>query len=482
MNVFPADGNGRQHSQERSEFFLLNTIKKFHFVGIGGAGMSAIAKVLLEKGYCVTGSDVAKSEVTKRLEIHGATIFQGHDAANVRDAEALVVSTAIAADNPELKKAEELGVPVFHRSDVLAALMNERRGIAVAGAHGKTTTTSMIAVMMEKAAADPTIIIGGDLDYIGGNSKLGKGEYLVAEADESDGSFLKFTPAVAVVTNIENDHMDYYKNMDNILQTFVKFLHRLPEDGTGILCFDNAYIREISPLVNRKIISYGLDYPADYTARNISMQGANTSYDVYHRENLLGTIKLAVPGIHNVANSLAAVVAGLVTGLPFDKIAEGLALFRGAKRRFQTKAKINGVWIVDDYAHHPTEISTTLKAARQTKPQRLICAFQPHRYSRTNFLRKEFGQAFTAADLLILTDVYSAGEKPIPGVTGETLKDEIEAQTGQKVIYIPDRNQIARYLSEIVESGDLVITMGAGNIYLAGEELVEKLVERQECK
>ncbi|CUH94037.1 UDP-N-acetylmuramate-L-alanine ligase [Propionispora sp. 2/2-37] len=459
---------------------MLHTITKFHFVGIGGAGMSALAKILLDRGYFISGSDLKHSEVTQKLESAGAKIFCGHEETNIQDAEALVVSSAIATNNPEVLKAKEIGLPIFHRSDVLAALMEEKQGIAVAGAHGKTTTTSMIAVMLERAQTDPTIVIGGELEYIGGNSKQGNGKYLVAEADESDGSFLKFSPVIAVVTNIENDHMDYYKTMDNILQTFTRFLHKLPEqEGIGVLCFDNAYIREIVPNIKRRYISYAVNQPAEYTARNIRVQGAVTYYEVFHHDKEIGTIMLQVPGLHNVSNSLAAVVVGIITGLSFEQVAEGLSFFRGAKRRFQTKARINGVWIVDDYAHHPTEISTTLAAARQTEPKRLICAFQPHRYSRTKFLCKEFGRAFTAADLLILTDVYAAGEQPIPGISGETIKEEVESQTGKKVIYIADRSQIARYLNEIVEAGDLVMTMGAGNIYLTGEELVEKLVQKQ---
>lgn len=459
---------------------MLYTTTKFHFVGIGGAGMSALAKILLDRGYFVSGSDLNKSEVTQKLESAGARIFCGHEESNIQDAEALVVSSAIATNNPEVQKAKEIGLPIFHRSDVLAALMEEKQGIAVAGAHGKTTTTSMIAVMLERAHTDPTIVIGGELEYIGGNSKQGNGKYLVAEADESDGSFLKFSPVIAVVTNIENDHMDYYKTMDNILQTFTQFLHKLPEqEGIGVLCFDNAYIRQIIPNIKRHYISYAVHQPAEYTARNIRVQGAVTYYEVFHHEKEIGTVMLQVPGVHNVSNSLAAVVVGITAGLSFEQIAEGLSFFRGAKRRFQTKARINGVWVVDDYAHHPTEISTTLAAARQTEPKRLICAFQPHRYSRTKFLCKEFGRAFTAADLLILTDVYAAGEEPIPGISGETIKEEVEAQTGQKVVYIADRGQIARYLNEIVEAGDLVMTMGAGNIYLTGEELVEKLVQKQ---
>ncbi|MDF2635713.1 MAG: UDP-N-acetylmuramate--L-alanine ligase [Pelosinus sp.] len=459
---------------------MLKDIKRIHFIGIGGAGMSAIAKVLLQMGYIVSGSDLAKSETTNKLEKMGAHIFLGHSGENIQDSQAIVISTAIPETNPEVKLAKEKKLPIFHRADIVAYLMLQYKGIAVAGAHGKTTTTSMIAVMLEHAGIDPTVIIGGEVDYLNGNAKLGSGQYLVAEADESDGSFLKFSPHIAVVTNIENDHMDFYKTMENILHTFKKFLHKLPVNtGVGILCFDNAHIRDLVSEVDRPYISYGIDHNAQYMARNLQTQGAITTYDVYHEEELLGSIKINVPGRHNVANSLATVVVGLNIGLTFMEIAEGLSHFQGAKRRFQTKARINGVWVIDDYAHHPTEIMTTLLAARQTEPKRLICVFQPHRYSRTAFLRNEFGCAFKPSDILVLTDVYAAGETPIPGITGEVLKEEVERQTNEKVIYIADKDKIARYLSEIVEPGDLVITMGAGNVYRVGEELIEALVQKQ---
>lgn len=467
-------------ARERGESILLNDIKKFHFVGIGGAGMSAIAKILLEMGYEVSGSDLSRSEYITKLEQIGAKVYFGHDAGNVQDTEALVISTAIRNDNPELAIARERNIPIFHRADIVAALMEQFKGVAVAGAHGKTTTTSMIALMFEKAGLDPAVIIGGELDDIGGNAKLGSGEYLVAEADESDGSFLKLSPAFAVVTNVENDHMDFYGTMENIMHAFKEFLYKLPADGTAILCFDNAGVRDIAAGLERNYFSYAIDHEADLIACNIRTKGPLSEYDAYFRGELLGTVKLSVPGRHNVANSLAALAIGLRVGLSFEDIVSGLAPFRGAKRRFQTKGKIDGVWVVDDYAHHPTEIKTTLMAARQTEPSRLISVFQPHRFSRTKYLREEFGRAFIPADILILTDIYSAGEEPISGINGETIKEEVERQTGQQVIYIPQKEKIARYLEAIVEPGDLVMTMGAGDIYQVGEELVERLVRKQE--
>lgn len=467
---------GHDHRKERT--LLLQNIKKIHFVGIGGSGMSGIAKVMLAMGFDVSGSDISKAETIYKLEKLGATIYIGHAAENVADAQAIVLSTAISESNPEVSAARQRGLMVFHRADLLAYIMKSKQGIAVAGAHGKTTTTSMIAVMLEKCGTDPTILIGGELPYLNGNAKLGQGSWVVAEADESDGTFLKLSPQIAVVTNIENDHLDFYKSMDNILFTFKEFLHKLPiETGVAILCFDNQYLRNIAQNVPGRVISYGIDYEADYMARNIRINGSAMIYDVYFHGQMLGTITLDVPGRHNVANSLAAFAVGHYMGLSFEQIAEGLAAFHGVKRRFQTKGKVKNCWIVDDYAHHPTEIMTTLKAARDLNPTRLICIFQPHRYSRTSFLKEEFGRAFLAADHLILTDVYGAGEEPIAGVTGEIIKDEVERQTSQKPIYIADKNKISRYLAEIVEPGDLIMTMGAGDIYQAGEELVERLAK-----
>lgn len=439
--------------------------------------MSGIAKVLLEMGYMVSGSDLSQSETTLKLEKIGAKVFKGHDSSNIEGAEAIVVSTAIPETNPELKAAREKGLKVFHRAEIVAELMSSKKGIAIAGAHGKTTTTSMVAVMLEHGGMDPTVIVGGELDYLKGNAKLGIGDYLVAEADESDGSFLKFLPEIAVITNIENDHMDFYGTMENVLNTFDTFLQNLPrENGLAILCVDNEYVHNMAKTLNRNFISYAIDGDAEYTARNIHTQGSTTIYDVYHKDERLGAIKINVPGRHNVQNSLASVIVGLHVGMDFEQIANGLSNFYGAKRRFQTKAKVNGIWVVDDYAHHPTEIVSTLQAARQTEPNRLICVFQPHRYSRTQLLKREFGGSFSACDILILTDVYSAGETPIPGVSGSTIRDEVEKQTNKQVVYIPEKEKIAKYLAQIIEVGDLVITMGAGNIYQVGEELIETLI------
>ena len=454
---------------------MLTGIKKVHFVGIGGAGMSALAKILVEKGYNVSGSDVKESVMTGVLRDLGAKVFIGQRAENVQDTEAIVVSSAIREENPEVVEAKRLGLKRLHRSDVNAFLINNSKGIAVAGAHGKTTTTSMLGVSLEYEGVSPSIIIGGEVDYLGSNAKLGKSDYLVSEADESDGTFLKYYPYIGIVTNVENDHMDHYGTMENIIKAFTQFLNQIREDGWGVVCFDNENIRNIVKNVNRKIISYAIDYKADYMAANIKADASGTSFDVMHNGENLGTVKLNVPGRHNVLNAMACVVTGITLGQTVAQMAEGLTMFNGAKRRFQTKGKAQGVWVVDDYAHHPTEIATTLKAARQTQPKRLVCAFQPHRYSRTQLLQKEYGSCFEGADLLVLTDVYSAGEDPIPGVDGELLVKEVAEQTGQKTVYIKDKKEIAAYLKSIAQEGDLIMTMGAGDIVKCGEELVELL-------
>ena len=454
---------------------MLTGIKKVHFIGIGGAGMSALAKILVEKGYEVSGSDMKESTMTGILRDLGAKIFIGHKAENVVGAEAIVVSSAIREENPEVVEANRLGLKRLHRSDVNAFLINNCKGIAVAGAHGKTTTTSMIGVSLDYEGVSPSIIIGGEVDYLGSNAKLGTSDYLVSEADESDGTFLKYHPYIGIVTNIENDHMDHYGTMENIIKAFRQFLNQVRDDGWAVVCSDNDHIRDILPEVQCKVVTYGMNQPADYMAANVQTTASETTFEVVHKGEKLGQVRLNVPGMHNVLNAMACVVTGITLGLSVDQMAEGLTVFNGAKRRFQTKGKVNNIWVVDDYAHHPTEIATTIKAARQTKPKRLVCAFQPHRYSRTQLLQKEYGSCFAGADLLVLTDVYSAGEDPIPGVDGELLVQEVARQTGQNTVYIKDKKEIAQYLKSIAQPGDLIMTMGAGDIVKCGEELVELL-------
>lgn len=455
----------------------LKDIETIHFVGIGGAGMSPLARIVLELGYHVSGSDREDSGVIENLRRLGAKVMLGgQKAENVRGVDAIVVSTAIPYDNPEVLAARDLGITKLHRSDINAALVNEYKGIAVAGAHGKTTTTSMLGVALTKAGVSPTVVVGGEVPDLGTNAVLGEGDYLVSEADESDGSFLKLRPHIAVVTNVEDDHMDHYGTMENIIRAFTQFIQNVDrENGYAVLCFDNENLRHIARHIDRKYYSYAIDHEADYQARNILTTGKGISFDVVHGEEMLGHISLNIPGRHNVLDAMACLVTGLSIGVPFEKMAAGLAAFHGAKRRFQTKGRIDGVWIVDDYAHHPTEIAATLQAAKETKPARLICVFQPHRYSRTQLLHEEFGKAFRSADLLVLTDVYAAGEAPIEGISGETILQEVRRQSGQSVVYLPEREKLASYLQKEIQEGDLVITMGAGDIYKTGEELVELL-------
>ena len=460
---------------------MLEGIKKIHFIGIGGVGMSAIAYVLLKRGFIVSGSDAAKSNIATKLSKEGAMVYIGHAGCQIEGVDAVVVSTAIREDNPELEEARKRKITVLHRSDVLAALINSGKGVAVAGAHGKTTTSSMLACICTESGIDPTAIIGGVVSSLGGNAVNGQGDVLVAEADESDGSFLKFHPHIAVVTNIENDHLDHYGNEENIYKAFCQFISNVVEGGKAVLCFDNAKIRRMAKETKAAVISYAIECAdADYQAKNIVFEKSCTVFDLYFHGNKLGQVELIVPGRHNVLNSLGALAAAFELGIPFDKAVASLKLFSGAKRRFETKGQVNGVWIVDDYAHHPTEIKATLAAAKQTRPNRLMCIFQPHRYTRTQLLLEEFGGAFGDCDELILTEIYSAGEQPIPGVCGKKLCDEVIRQTAQKVVYIPKLCDIEEYLKKNIKTGDLVITLGAGNIYTVGEHLAADL-KRGKC-
>ena len=399
----------------------LNDYKNFHFIGLGGSGMSALAKILLELGKNVSGSDQSDSEILSQLSRLGAKTFIGHAAEHIdKNIDVIVVSSAIPDSNPEVVEAKNFGITQLHRSDINAMLLNSKKGIAVAGSHGKTTTTAMIGVALDHANVSPTIIIGGESPDLGTNAKLGSSEFLVSEADESDGSFLKLQPYIAVVTNVEDDHLDHYGSVENIKTAFKKFIE---SSKRAVVCLDSKNLRDVAADVKTPLITYAIDHSADFRAVNVKPNGSGMKFEVEHDQKILGSVELKIPGVHNVLNALATVAVGTSIGVPFEKLADGLRKFHGAKRRFQTKGKINGVWIVDDYGHHPTEISSTLSAARQTEPKRLICVFQPHRYTRTKLLAKEFSTAFTAADLLILTDVYSAGEEPIEGISGKTILD-----------------------------------------------------------
>jgi len=442
-----------------------------HFIGIGGAGMSGIAKILLQLGARVSGSDMKESDITKRLREMGAEIAIGHDAKNIgREVSTVVFSSAISEDNPEMMEAKRRGIEVLARAEMLAKVMARQDSIAVAGAHGKTTTTAMISLMLEVNSFDPTIIIGGDLKQIGSNAKLGMGKYLVAEADESDGSFLKLFPKIAVITNIENDHLDYYRSIKNIVSAFVRFVEQIPADGFAVICLDNQELVKIRDTVKANYVTYGIDTEeADYTAKNPFFMGTQSNCEVFYRGESLGTLELNVPGKHNILNALAAIATGMRLGLNFEQVVAGLKQFTGARRRFEFIDKVDGITIFDDYAHHPTELQATLSAAKTAGFQRIIAIFQPHRYSRTKLLQFEFGDSFVNADLVVINEIYSASEKPIPGVSAQLIINAIRNSDSQKeVVYCKTEDDIVDFLFREGKPGDLVITMGAGNIRQAG--------------
>lgn len=459
---------------------MLDGIRKIHLIGIGGSGMRAIAQILISKGFEVSGSDITKSAVIEKFERQGAKIFIGQDGSHVKGVDAVVRSTAIREDNPEILAAKAAGIPILHRSDIVKAVLDVTDGIAVAGAHGKTSTTSMIGQILVEASMDPTVIIGGEVDYLNGSSVLGHGRLSVVEADESDGSFLKLNPHTVVITNIENDHMDHYGTMDNLLRAFTKFVEKLPEDGLAVVCGDNQNIQTVMKRANRHFITYGLEDGNDYIARNIHYVDSMLIYDVEHEGKIITRLKLRVPGRHNVLNSLGAFIATFVCyQVPIDCIQKALGKFVGAKRRFETKGHVAGVWVVDYYAHHPTEIKATLKAAKELEKHRVICAFQPHRYTRTQLLLDEFAGAFEAADELYITNIYSAGEDPIPGIDGHTIPDKIQTMTDQVVHYVDDIEDLPGILKKIVRPNDLVLTMGAGTINQYGPKLLALLEEER---
>jgi len=456
---------------------MYGNIEKIHFVGIGGIGMSGIAEVLLNLGYKVSGSDLRESDTTERLRSLGGEICIGHAAENLTNVDVVVTSTAVQGDNPEVIEAKRRMVPVIPRAEMLAELMRMKYGIAIAGTHGKTTTTSMVATVLTHAGIDPTIVIGGKLNTLGSNAKLGQGKFLVAEADESDGSFLTLSPTIAVVTNIDADHLDYYTGgLEQIKDTFVSFINKVPFYGLAVLCQEDRNINEIIPRIKKRFMTYGLSSQADLRATHVKLDGFQTTFTAHYKGYRLGEISFNMPGAHNVLNALACTAVALELDVPFDKIQEGFAQFGGVGRRFTVKGEKNGIMVVDDYGHHPAEIRATLGAARNGWPERrLVVAFQPHRYSRTKELFNEFVTCFYDADVLVLTDIYAASEQPIPGVSAERLAEETRRHGQRDVTYIADRNDLPDYLAGIIKEGDIVITLGAGNIWQAGEELVKRL-------
>ncbi len=454
---------------------IFRRYQQIHFVGIGGVGMSGIAEVLLTLGYRVTGSDLRRNEAVERLERLGAKVFLGHAASQVEGAHVVVYSSAVARDNPELQAARQRGIPVIPRGEMLAELMRVKHGIAIAGTHGKTTTTSMVGAVLAEAGFDPTLVVGGRVTALGAGARLGQGEFLVAEADESDGSFLRLAPTIAVVTTIDAEHLDYYRDLAAIRETFLEFVNKVPFYGAAILCADQPEIQAILPRVDKRVVTYGLRGPADLVAASLRLAGLRTRFEVLHRGDSLGELALQVPGAHNAANALAAVAVGLDLEVPFPVIQRALAGFTGVQRRFQLKGEVGGVLVVDDYGHHPAEIRATLAAARQAFGRRVVVAFQPHRYTRTLHLHAEFLTAFDDADVVVVTDIYPAGESPIPGVHARTLADGLAARTGREVRYFGDREALTEFLLRTVRPGDLVLTLGAGDIGGVADQLVARL-------
>ncbi len=444
-------------------------------MGIGGIGMSGIAELLLNLGYEVTGSDLKEGSTIERLRQLGARISIGHREENLSDPDVVVYSSAVPLDNPEILAAQDKGIPVIKRAEILAELMRLKYGIAIAGAHGKTTTTSMVASVLTKAGLDPTVVIGGRLNVWGGaNYRLGEGDILVAEADESDGSFLHLFPILAVVTNIDREHMDFYRSMETLRDTFVQFLNNLPFYGKGFLCLDDEEVQLILPRVNRKVVTYGLSQQADLRGSSIRKEGAKVSFEATFHGQPLGRIEVGVPGEHNVRNALAAVGIGLELGLSIDVIRAGLQDLGGLARRFQIKGEKKGIVFVDDYGHHPTEIHTVLKTAKEVWPfRRLVVLFQPHRYTRTRDLAERFAVSFYYSDLLVVFPIYPAGESPIDGVDHHNLAREIKSH-GHKDVFVQDAME-AQLVLPLLRQGDVVLTLGAGDIFRLGEELIESI-------
>jgi len=448
-----------------------------HFIGIGGSGMSGLASIFLDLGYKISGSDIVTSKITKRLAGKGAIIFKGHNENNVEGVDLVVISSAISESNSEIRGAIDRKITIVKRAEMLARLMNNKYGIAVAGTHGKSTTASMISLLLEKSGFDPTVVVGGELNNFKNNAKLGKGNYIVVEADESDGSFLELNPRMAVVTNIEDDHLDHYGNMENILKDFKKFIDKVPNNGRVILCKDCDNVKGLAKQCERNYVSYGIFTEADLMAKDIELDKLNSRSKIYWQGEKIGELYLKVAGYHNILNALAAIAVARELGISFMEITKILETFQGVHRRMEIIANLDDkILILDDYAHHPTEIKSTLSALRTSwQDRRIIAIFQPHRYSRTKLLAEKFGKAFFDADCVIINNIYSANESPISGISGETIFREVKKSNHRKVKYLPFKEDILSYLSEIVRPGDIIITMGAGDIWTVGQELAEQL-------
>lgn len=453
-----------------------------HFIGVGGSGMSGLASILLDSGYKISGSDIVSSKSTKRLTDKGATIFKGHNESNVEKADLVVISSAIPESNPEIRGARNRKITIIKRAEMLSRLMDNKYGIAIAGTHGKSTTASMISLILERSGFDPTVVVGGELNNFKNNAKLGKGNHIVVEADESDGSFLELNPHMVIVTNIEDDHLDHYENMENILKDFRKFIDKVPDNRRVILCKDCDNLRGLAKQCGKSHVSYGIFTEADLMAKDIELDKLNSKSKIYWQGEKIGDLCLKVAGYHNILNALAAIAVALELEISFMEIAKILETFQGVHRRMEIIANLDDkILILDDYAHHPTEIKATLSALRSSwQNRRIIAVFQPHRYSRTKLLAEKFGKVFFDADCVIINDIYSANESPISGISGETIFKEIKKTNHGQIKYLPSKDDILSYLCEIVQPGDIIITMGAGDIWTVSQELVKQLKKTKE--
>ncbi len=444
-------------------------------VGIGGSGMSGIAEVLHNLGFTITGSDLKKSEVTERLEKLGIKIHYGHRPENINDAQILVISTAIPPDNPEVVAAKEKGIPVIRRAEMLAELMRIKYSVAVSGSHGKTTTTSMIGTVLEKAGLDPTLVVGGRLRGLGTGAKIGQSEFLVAEADESDGSFLMLFPTLAVITNIDREHLDTYGDFENLKKAFIKFANSVPFYGAAIVNLDDPNNQDILPEINKRLITYGLKRQAEINAREITLSNNGSKFKVFKNDEEITEVELKIPGIHNVKNALAAFAVGLEMDIPPVVIRDALKEFRGVMRRMEIKGELNGITFMDDYGHHPSEIDAVLETLGRFWQGRIIVIFQPHRYTRTKLLHHEFGKVFHEADIVVITKLYPAGEKPIPGIDSSVIYEEVK-KSGHKGVYlIEDKEEVKDFVLNLLKPGDLVLTLGAGDVWKIGIDILETL-------
>ena len=453
---------------------MLGKTKHIHFVGIGGIGMSGIAEVLINLGFEVTGSDLSCTEVTQHLQSLGAKIWKGHSRKNIDNCDIVVVSSAVASSNPEVNEARQRDIPIIPRSDMLGELMTIREGIAIAGAHGKTTTTSIAAEVVSRAGLDPTVIVGGRVKALKVNARLGKGKFIIAEVDESDGNFVRLSPVIAIITNIDKEHIDFYGGLKNIYEAFITFARRVPFHGAVICCLDNSHVRAILPKIDRRIITFGLDDKADVQGVIKEYRAEGTNFSLLINGVQKGDLFINIPGHYNVLNALGVCALAEELGISFDILKAGLANFQGVGRRFEFKGERDGILFIDDYAHHPTEIQCVIETAGKNFSRRIVAVFQPHRYTRTRDLHLEFDTCFNMADQVFITDVYPAGEDPLPGISGDLIYRAVLRSKAGNVDYLPDRGDLKKAVSDLIKEGDLVLTLGAGDIWSLGEEILEE--------